>query len=246
MDGLTELICHPTPVAGNSTSSQEDVEAPRSPARAQLAFAIAELARAGAELTEAQEPALRLSAVIAEAARREAEIAALRAADEARLGAWLAEGGAHPRPEPDPATIAAEGRSAASAADAVAARSALPAAERAFQHCAERAREGQRRRDAALCGAAIDAARGFAERYRAALTAALEHEGALRGLREELLARGNRSEPEPGAIDAAARIGELIAETKRGAAVHCNPQIARRLLAALASDPDAALEGQQA
>jgi hypothetical protein len=90
-----------------------------------------------------------------------------------------------------------------------------------------------------LCGAAIDAAHGFAERYRAALTAALEHEGALRGLREELLARGNRPEPEPGAIDAAARIGELIAETKRGAAVHGNPQTARRLLAALLSDPDA-------
>jgi hypothetical protein len=233
MDGPTELI------AGDFTSSQQDVEAPRSPARAQLALAIAELARAGAELAQAQEPAGRLGAVITEAARREAEIAALRAADESRLGAWLAEGGANPRPEPDPATIAAEERHATLAADVIAARSALPGAERSFQHCAERVRESQRRRDAALCGAAIDAARSFAGRYRAALTAALEHEGVLRGPREELLARGNRSEPEPGAIDAAARIGELIVETKRGAAVHCNPETARQLLAALLSDPDA-------
>jgi hypothetical protein len=233
MDSPTELI------AGNSTSSQQVVEAQRSPARARLALAIAELARAGSELAEAQEPALRLGAVIAEAARREAEIATLRAADESRLGAWLAESGADPRPEPDPARIAAEERRAALAADVIAAGSALPGAERSFQHCAERVRESQRRRDAALCSAAVDAARSFAERYRAALTAALEHEGALRGLREELLARGNRSEPEPGAIDAAARIGELIADTKRGAAVHCNPETARRLLAALLSDPDA-------
>jgi hypothetical protein len=125
MDGLTELICHAAPVAENSTSSQEDVAAPRSPARAQLALAIAELARVAAELADAQEPALRLGAVIAEAARREAEIAALRAADEARLGAWLAEGAAGPRPKPDPATIEAEERRAALVADAIAARSAF-------------------------------------------------------------------------------------------------------------------------
>ncbi len=233
MDGPTELI------AGNSTSSQQDVEVPRSPARAQLALAIAELARAGADLAEAQEPAVRLGAVIAEAAQRETEIGTLRAADESRLGAWLAEGGADPRPEPNPATIAAEERRAALAADVIAARSALPGAERSFQHCAERVRESQRRRDAALCGAAIDAARGFAERYRAALTAALEHEAVLHGLREELVARGNRSEPEPGAMDAAARIGELIAETRRGAAARRNPETARRLLAVLLSHPDA-------
>jgi hypothetical protein len=73
------------------------------------------------------------------------------------------------------------------------------------------------------------------------LTAALEHEGVLRGLREELLARGNRSEPEPGAIDAAARIGELIAETRRGATGRQNAEPARRLLAVLTSDPDASL-----
>jgi hypothetical protein len=239
MDGPNDLVRESARSAENA--AQQSADAARTPPRAQLALAIAELARAGVELAEAQEPALRLGAVIAEAARREAEIAALRAADEARLGAWIAGGGADPRPEPDPVTIAAEERRAALAAGAIAAGSALPAAERAFQRCAERVRELQRRRDAALCGAAIDAARGFAERYRAALTAALEHEGVLRGLREELLARGNRSESEPGAIDAAARIGELIAETKRGVAVRCNPQTARRLLAALLSDPDASL-----
>jgi hypothetical protein len=128
MDGPTELI------AGYSTSSQQDVEPPRSPARAQLAVAIAELARAGAELARAQEPAVRLSAVVAKAARLEAEISALRAADDTRLGAWLAEGGADPRPERAPATILAEKRCEVLAADAIAARTALPAAEQSFQH----------------------------------------------------------------------------------------------------------------
>jgi hypothetical protein len=56
MDGPTELI------AGNPMSSRQDVEDPRSPARAQPALAIAELASAAAELEEAQEPALRLGA----------------------------------------------------------------------------------------------------------------------------------------------------------------------------------------
>ncbi len=235
MDGPTELI------GENSTSSQQDVEAQRSPSRAQLALTIAELARAGAELAEAQEPALRLGAVIAEAVQGEAEVATLRATDESRLGAWLAKGGADPRPEPDPATILAEKRREELAADAIAARAALPAAEHSFQRSAERVRELQRRRDAALCGAAIDAARDYAERYRAALTMALEHEAVLHGLRDELLSRAHRSDAEPGAMDAAARIGELIANTKRTAGVRHNSEPGRRLLAALASDPDASI-----
>jgi hypothetical protein len=243
MDGPTELS------GGNSTSSQQDAEASsrqdvetqRSPARAQLALAMADLTRAAAQLAEAQEPALRLGAVIAEASRREVEIAMLRAADESRLGAWLAKGGTDLHPEPDPATILAEKRHEELAADTIAARSALPAAEQSFQRCAERMRELQRRRDAALCGAAIDAARDFAERYRAALTAALEHEAVLHGLRDELLARANRSDAEPGAMAAAARIGELIAHTKRAAAVRRNWEPACRLLAALTSDPDASI-----
>jgi len=241
MDGPTDLVRRPAQAAENSSALQRDTEARRSPARGQLALAIADLARTRAELARAQESAARLGAVIAEAARLEAEIAALRAAEEARLGAWLAEGAADPRPEPDPATIAAGRRCEALAADAIAARAALPAAERSFQDCAAGVHATQRRRDAALCGAAIDAARGFAERYRAALTVALEHQAVLHGLREELLARGNRSDPEPGAMEAAARIGELIAETKRGASVRHNPTAARRLLAALLSDPDASI-----
>jgi hypothetical protein len=241
MDGPTNLVRQPAQAAENSSAPQREAPARHSPARAQLALAIADLARAGVELTAAQEPATRLGAVIAEAARLEAEMAVQRAAHDARLGAWLAEGAADPRPEPGPAAIAFEKRCEALTADAIAARAALPAAERSFQDCAARVREMQHRRDTALCGAAIDAARVFAEGYRAALTVALEHQAVLHGLREELLARGNRSAPEPGAMDAAARIGELIAETKRGAAVRHNPEAARRLLTALLSDPDASI-----
>jgi hypothetical protein len=244
MDGPTDLA-RQAPAVKNAIP-QHNGEAARTPARTQLAVAIADLARAGAELAAVQEPAIRLGAVIAEAARLEAEVAALRAGEDARLGAWLAGGSTDPRPEPSPATIAAENRLASLASDAIAARAALPGTERLFQQRAERVREVQRQRDTALCGAAIEAARGFAPLYRASLTAALEHEAVLHGLRAELLTRGNRSDANPGAMDAAARIGELIVEIKRGAGVRRHPEPGRRLLAALASDPDAALEGQQA
>jgi hypothetical protein len=224
-----------------SALAEPTAASPRSAVRARLAAAIDELAAAGAELAAAQEPASRLAAVIAEAADLEAELATLRAADESKVGAWLAGGSRDPRPEPSPATAAAEKRLAALTGDAGAARTALPAAERAFQHCAQRVRELQRCRDAALCGAAIDAARDFAGAYRAALTAALERAAALHGLRDELLRRGNHADAAPGALDAAARVGELIAETKRTAAARNNPEAARRLLAALVANPDARL-----
>ena len=240
MDGSIDLADQSLP-AVPTAMPQQSIDVPRSPARAELAAAIAELADAGAELAAVQEPASRLGSIIAETARLEAEIAALRAGDEARLGAWLGGGEIDRRPEPSPATTAAEKRLAALTADASAARAALPAVERSFQRCAERVRQVQRRRDAALYGAAIDAARGFVQFYRMSLTTALRHEAVLHSLREELVLRGNRSEAEPGAMDAAARIGELIAQTKRDAAVRRDPEAGGRLLAALASDPDAVL-----
>jgi hypothetical protein len=231
----------PDPSCQAAVERADGVAVPRRPERARLATAINELAAAGAELTAAHAPATRLAAVIAEASRLEGELAALRAADEQRLGLWLAANACDPRPEPSPATVAAETRLTARASDAAAARGALPGAEQAFQRCAANVRELQRRRDEAICVAAIDAARGFAAGYRAALTAAMEQEAVLYGLRDELLQWGNRADAPPGAMDAAARIGHLIAETKRAAAVRRNPQAAQKLLAALVADPDAGL-----
>jgi hypothetical protein len=241
MDGPIDLVRPTPPAVDDSNVPRQDADASRSPARAQLAMAIADLTAAGAELAAAQQPATRLGAVMAEAARVEAELAALRTADKERLGAWLAEGGNDPRPEPGAATIAAEKRIEACGSDAIAARAALPVAELAFRRCAERVRELQSRCDEMVCAAAIDAARGFAGKYRTALTLALEQEAVLQGLRDELLVRGNRPDGAPGASNAAARIGELIAETKRSAAVRHNPEAGRRFLAALHTDPNAAL-----
>jgi hypothetical protein len=195
MDGPVELAHHPAPAAAGLDAHSQRMfigEAPGPAARARLTAAIGDLAIAAAELGAAQEPAVRLGAVIAEAAGREAEVAALRAADQERLGAWLAGDGVDPRPEPHRDTIAAERRRETLAADVSAARAALPAAEQSFQHRAGRVRELQCRRDAAVCEAAIEAARGYAEIYRAALSATLEHEAVLQGLRNELLLRGNR------------------------------------------------------
>ncbi len=212
------------------------------PVRARLAAAIEALSRRVAELTAAQQPAARLSAAIAEVSRVEAELAELRATDERRLGAWLATGGDEPRPELGRETVACEEQLAAIAGDAAAARAALPDAERAFQWCAARVRELQRSRDEAVSAAAIEAARDFAEEYRAALTAALEHEAVLYGLRDELLRSGNRADALPGAMEAAAGVSELIAKIKRSVAARHNPQPGRQLLAALVRDPDARLQ----
>ena len=232
MGGLIELAGRPAPAVAPS---------PRSTVRARLAAAIDELAKADDELAAAHEPATRLAGVIAEAALLEAGLTATRAADEQRLGAWLAAGRRDHRPEP--ATVAAEQHRAALAGDAAAARTALPGAEQAFQRCAARVRELQNRRDEAVCGAAIDAAEDFsAAAYRAALTAALEHEAVLRGLRDELLRCGNRADAMPGALAAATRVAELIAETKHAAVVWHNPEAACRLLATLVADPDARLQ----
>ena len=239
MDAMIDLVPRAAPAAEDAEASA-GIETPGAPARARLATAIRDLAAAAAALAAAQQPAIRFGAVIAEAARCEAELVVRRAADQEKLGAWLV-GGVDPRPAPDPATIAAEERSAELQDDAVAARAALPAAEAAFRHCAERVRELQRRRDEAICEAAVDAARHRAAAYRAALTRALEEEAVLHGLRDELAGRGNRPGDAPGATNAAARIGELIAATKRGAGVRYDPRAGRRLLDALLCDAEAAL-----
>jgi len=232
MDGLIDLA---------RQTKQFTEDGTRSAVRSRLSAAIDELALAEAELAAVHEPASRLAAIIAEAARVGEESAALRVAEEHELGAWLAAGGCDPRPGPSAAAAAAAEHSAALASDAAAARTALPAAEEAFQRCAAKVRDVQRRRDEAVCAAAIEAARDFAEEYRSALTTALEHEVVLHGLREELLRCGNRANALPGALEAAAHIGEVIGETKRAAAVRHDREPARRLLAALVVDPHARL-----
>ena len=232
-------------VDGSSTSSRSERVGEGgvgSAARARLAAAIAELAAAEAELAAAHQPATQLAAIIAKASRLDADLAALRAADQYQLGSWLAAGGNDPRPARNPAIIGAEQRHAELAADAAAARAALPAAEAAFQDRAKKVIDAQRRRDGAVCAVAGEAAREFGRAYRVALIAALRLEAELHGLRAELLHCGNRADPLPGALEAAAHISEVIAETKRGASVRHNTVAARRLLAELVADPDARLQ----
>jgi hypothetical protein len=209
--------------------------------RTRLAAASRELAAATAALERAQQFASRLSTVIGEVSRLEAELATLRTADEARLGAWLAEGSGEPRPQPSDAIEEAETRVAVLAADAAAARAALPAAEQTFHRRAEFVRTLQRQRDEAICAAAVEAAHKFAAGHHTALTEALEREARLRGLRDELLAWGNRTGAPAAALAAAAQIADLIATTKRSASATLNPDAGRRLIEALAADPDAEL-----
>jgi|GEM_PF-1568815 hypothetical protein len=214
----------------------------RSPARTALSGAIAALRAASGELAAAQSAASRLAAILGEAARREAEMTQLRAAEEKRLGRWLAQDSDEPRPRSGAVIAAAKQPLTEIAEDAAAAQAALPDAEQAFHQCAARVRELQRRRDEAVCIAAVEAARDFAQtRLSTALAVALAHEAVLHGLRDELLRRGNRADAWPGALEAAARVGEAIHAAKRAASARRNAEPALRLLAALVDDPDAEL-----
>ena len=235
MDGLIDHACR------SAAALTETADFSRRPGRARLAAESRVLAAATGAMEAAQQQATRLSAAIAEAGQLATELAALRAADAARLGAWLAENSGAPRPQPNPAIFEAESRLARFAEDAAAAHAALPAAEQVFQRCAETVRNRQRQRDDALCAAAVDAARTAAESYREVLIAALEHEARLRGLRYELLLWGNRAEAPAAALAAAAQIGDLISGTRRAAAVARNSTAGRDLIEALAADPDASL-----
>jgi hypothetical protein len=235
MDGPIDHACR------SASALAETADFSCCPGRARLAAESRALAAATSVMETAQQQATRLSAAIAEASLLGTELAALRAADEATLGAWLAGNRGAPRPQPNPAILDAESRLARLAEDAAAARAALPAAEQAFQCRAERVRLLQRRRDDALCAAAVDAARAAAESYRAVLIAALEQEARLRGLHDELLLWGNRADSPSAALAAAAQIGDLITGTRRAAAVERNPAAGRGLIEALAADPDASL-----
>ncbi len=214
---------------------------PNSAARNALRRAVTKLEAASGELDEAQKPVHRLSSAVAEFEAAERELAELRGRDNAALAAWLAEGATGLRPEPSPATLDAERRIAQLNRDGAAARTALPAVEARSQALAEQVRTLHRERDEAAYRAAADAARVFAQRWRAKLVDALRDEATLRSLHNELVTIGNLGEGVTAALGAARAIADLINETRRSAAVPHDQESGRRLVAALMTDPSAAL-----
>jgi hypothetical protein len=215
--------------------------APNSPAQDALRQAIIELDAVSRELDEALKPAQRLSSAVAELEGAERELTELRVRDNAALAAWLAGSAEDPRPEPSPKTLDAECRIARLNRDGAAARTALPAVEARLQGLAERVRTLHRERDEAAYWAAVDAARACARRWRDRIVGALREEAILRSLHNELVAIGNLGDGVTAALGAANVIVDLINDTKRSAAVPHDQESGRRLMAALMTDPSAAL-----
>jgi hypothetical protein len=236
------LIC--SDLSDRSSAGDRTTAAPHhtnSPTRDVLRQAIAELDAASRELDEAQRPTHRLSTAVAELEAAEHNLAELRGQDDAVLAAWLTEGAEGPRPAPNPGTLDAERRIAQLNRDGAAPRAALPRAVARSQGLAERVHMLHRGRDEAVYGAAVDAARVFAERWRVKLVDALRDEAALRGLHSELVTIGNLGDSVTAALGAAKAIADLISETRRSAAVPHDQESARRLVAALMTDASARL-----
>jgi hypothetical protein len=199
------------------------------PARARLREAITARVEAHREGQTAAEPIHRLDAVGSESERLTAELAQLRAADEAELGRWLASGSG-PRPQPSAATIITEQRLVELAPDLRAATTALPGARAVHQAVMERANAAAIEHGLALSAVALEAAEPGAGELTTALNGALALEARLLSLREEL-----RAHPDNGRGAAADKIDALIRTAKASAGVPRNSEAGRRLLEALSA-----------
>jgi hypothetical protein len=216
----------------------------RSPARAELGRAIAELAEAVRAHARVQEPVDRLNAIIAAVAAAETELATYRASDDAAVAEFIAEGHAatgRPRPAVSEATLRAEKTLSALITDGRAARAALPARQEAFVRAGELVKALQAMRDSARFRVAAEAAIAYAETElrklaQAAMDAEATVEGVLVELRQVGIVTGDRE-----ALSAVERIIAARAAVRGGITAEGDVGRARRLLARLATDADAQL-----
>lgn len=223
-------------VAGDAPSSL-------SPTRDALRSAIELLAAANKELTEAQAPEGRLSAIVHELEMAEHNLAACRAEDDRALGVWLAEGGEGERPQPSVRTLAAERAIAALGRDAIVARAALPAHRAKVHACIERTRDlGIVRRDAAYA-AAVEAVRELLDtEFRQAIQRLLAIEAKARSVEQALRQLGHGTNPSRVALGCSIDVTTAIRQAKAAASVPHDHDIGRRLIDRLMSDAEAKLD----
>jgi len=150
--------------AGSATDA-----VPNSPTRDALRRVVAKLEAASFELDEAQKPARRLSATVAEFEAAERNLLSFVGRQAPPLAAWLAEGATGPRPERAAATLDAERLIAQLNRDSAAARVALPAVQRVRKPWPNACARCTASADETAYWTAADAARVFAQRWRAKL-----------------------------------------------------------------------------
>jgi hypothetical protein len=216
-----------------------------SAARAHLAAAVVAVKTATAALTAAAEPTGRLSRLIAGHAAADAELARHRAEDDRHLGEWLAGGGEGRRPAPSLETLACERRVAGLARDAAAARAIIPTHEEAQQRAAQAVRRAQTERDGAVFEVAAECGLHFIETVlRERIREAMEAEALAVGLALALTEASYRNGGGPDdtrPLTAAAPLNEAIRQERQAAQAVADVERGKRLLRALASDPNADL-----
>jgi hypothetical protein len=231
-------------VGGAAASpSQAPETPPLSPAREALADAIAAVTAAQQAFDEADRPVRALQAVITSAAEAEVELARLQAERQERLGVWLAGGSVGERPAQSKDEMKAEHDAKRARADAAAAELALPAILAPRQAALAELNRASTQRDAALCEAAVDAARqAIEDRLKPAILEMLRCELPIEALRHAVFAAGQRATaPISTAPGAAGRIVEIVRAAKREIGVERDNAAGERFLDRLLSDPAAKL-----
>lgn len=222
----------------NLTAVTNPPAAERSAARTSLARISEQLAAASAALREANRPVERLSAVCIREDGLRQRLASLAESYGKAVARWIATGCEGDRPQPDPEQLAVEVELGQVAADAEAARQALPQFQAVAQQAAEAIPPLGREREAIMHAVTIEAVAAYcAGPYQAAVLAFLEAERPVRGLADELRTRGVA----PLGLNTAVEIERVIRETRAAVTLAGDLGPGRRFLLALPNNPDAVL-----
>jgi hypothetical protein len=211
--------------------------------RAELVQRVAAHEAAMAALEAAWQPERRLSAVVQEHAVAEAELAACKTEHMAAISVFLEGDGEGPRPSEPPMVLEAARQVEVLRPLAEAAKARLPAVQVAIEQTAARVGAASVELRRAVWQVAVEAAARYArETWLPALNAAVATSAPLQSLRDELWTIGHRgADPDAAAMSCAAQIDSIIATARSAASAPRDPAAGARLLAALASDPQAEL-----
>jgi len=196
-----------------------------------LRQAIARCDRARLEAEASAERVNRLSDVIGEHGRLQAQLNELYQRDQAARGEWIAGGRLGRDPGNAADTRALNDCIVAMQDELVAAQATLPGKESAHRETVARLQAAETERAAAIAEVAVEICGELARDLTVAVNSALGIEATIRSVMAAL-------EHHPGTVE---RIASIIRGARQDAGVPRDNDSGRRLLAALATDPGAKL-----
>ena len=210
-----------------------------SPARHRLRQSIAAVDRARRD-TEATAAQLnRLTDVIAEHDRLQAQLRELYQRDQAARGEWIA-GGRVGRDSGDAEdTRVVNNQIVAMGEELAAAQAVLAAKEELHRAAVARLQAASGERAAAVAEVAVEICEALARQLTEKINISLAIEAQIRSVSASLVARGNAGDNAAG--HAAEKITTIIASAKRAAGAKHDLESGQKLLEALAGDPTARL-----